>query len=198
MTSSMTPALRLNLGSGFNQLPGYVNIDHQPANKPDVLWDLEHTPWPFEAGSVSDIHASHVLEHLGRDIAVYLAILQEIYRVCQHGAHIDIRVPHPQHIHYLSDPTHVRPITPEGFLLFDQKLNAQGIAEGWANTPLGLYCNVDFVLVSSTPTFDEPWASRIRHGVAQQHDLEFAARHYTNVITEWHIVLEVRKETADA
>jgi|GEM_PF-1906114 len=40
--------LKLNIGCGFNKIDGYVNVDAFPDCSPDVLWDLETTPWPFE------------------------------------------------------------------------------------------------------------------------------------------------------
>ena len=40
--------IRLNLGCGQNKLDGYVNVDKYPTFSPDVLWDLETFPWPFD------------------------------------------------------------------------------------------------------------------------------------------------------
>jgi hypothetical protein len=47
--------MKLNLGCGQNKRDGFVNIDKYPTFAPDLLWDLEQTPYPFEAGSVTEI-----------------------------------------------------------------------------------------------------------------------------------------------
>ena len=39
--------LMLNLGSGSRHLSGYLNVDKSDMFNPDVVWDLEKTPWPF-------------------------------------------------------------------------------------------------------------------------------------------------------
>ena len=46
-------------------------------------------------------------------------------KICKKNALIIIKVPHPRHEDFLSDPTHVRPITVLGLSLFDQKLNKE-------------------------------------------------------------------------
>ncbi len=78
--------LKLNLGCGRRKLDGYVNIDKSPVFAPDVVLDLEALPWPFETGSVSEILAIHVLEHLGQKTDTFLGIIAEMYRVCRDTA----------------------------------------------------------------------------------------------------------------
>ena len=56
-------AQKLNIGCGLDKRPGYVNIDFSENLHPDLVWDLEHTPWPFEDDAVDEIVAFHVLEH---------------------------------------------------------------------------------------------------------------------------------------
>ena len=58
------------------------------------------------------------------------------------AARIVIAVPHPRHDDFLNDPTHVRPITYEGLKLFYQHWNERCIAQGWANSLLGMQLNV--------------------------------------------------------
>ncbi len=136
--------MKLHLGCGKIKLEGWVNIDIEASCKPDAVVDLEKLPWPWEDNSVSHILMSHVLEHLGQQRDVYLGIVQELYRVCVDGALIEIHVPHPRHDHFLWDPTHVRPITVEGLLMFDKQTNLQWIQDNSANTPLAIYLGVDF------------------------------------------------------
>ena len=54
--------LRLHLGSGGNNLDGWVNIDLVGAQA-DLAWDLRR-PLPFPAASVEAVFLEHVLEHL--------------------------------------------------------------------------------------------------------------------------------------
>jgi hypothetical protein len=95
---------------------------------------------------------------------VYLGIMQELYRVCCNDALIAIIVPHPRHDDFLSDPTHVRAVTPLGLALFSQAQNRDWLAQGAANTPLGIYLGVDFATQSITVSLDEPWRGRHNRG----------------------------------
>jgi len=90
-------AMKLNIGCGFNKLDGYVNVDQFPECAPDVLWNLEETPWPLEENSVEELAAHHVLEHLGQETKVFFAIIKELYRLMSHGGRMKITVPHPYH-----------------------------------------------------------------------------------------------------
>ena len=52
--------MKLNLGAGDHALPGYSGVDLTRAT---YIHDLRRRPWPFDAGSVEAIVASHILEH---------------------------------------------------------------------------------------------------------------------------------------
>lgn len=147
--------LRLNLGCGNRKFEGWVNVDTEAACNPDMVLDLEQIPWPWPDDSVSAVRLIHVLEHLGKDTQTYLAVIRELWRVCRHGAQIQIVVPHPRYEHYISDPTHVRPVTLLGLQFLDKKLNRDWQKLGFANTPLALYINVDIRTVRVTYTLDE-------------------------------------------
>lgn len=183
---------KLNLGCGFNKKPGYINVDKMADCNPDQVVDLEK-PWPFPDNSIDEVLANHVLEHVGETTESFLSIMKELYRVCANEAVIKIQVPHHNHWTFHSDPTHVRKILPETFKLFDKKENQFCIENNFANTPLGIYCGVDFDLVEATASYDEPWLSRIQNNLITNYDLQFASKHYTNVISQWNIVLKVRK-----
>lgn len=188
----MTETLRLNLGCGQQHLPGYVNVDKY--GEPDLRWDLETFPWPWETNSVSQVLLNHVLEHLGQQTDVYFGIIQELYRVCRHGALIQIAVPHPRHDDFLTDPTHVRAITADGLRMFSKTLNREWARLGAANTPLGLYLNVDFEVVRAAHMLDEPWLSRHKAGDIRDTDIWQLARQYNNVIKQVEIDWRVVKE----
>ncbi len=185
--------MKLNLGCGFSQKEGWVNVDSQPDCNPDQIWDLEKTPWPWESNSVDEILMNHVLEHLGAETSVYLGIIREMYRVCRDGAQITIAVPHPRHDNFMTDPTHVRPITPEGLMMFSQEQNLRD--EHVPNTPLGIYLDVDFNVDKVEVMWAEPWRSRITTRAKEKQALDDALIH-NNMIEQYKIWMRAIKPSA--
>jgi len=80
---------KLNLGCGFMKFPGWVNVDALENCKPDVVWDLNKVPWPFDDNSFDGILANHVFEHLDE----WWDALKECARILKVGGVLDIRVP---------------------------------------------------------------------------------------------------------
>jgi len=82
--------IKLNLGSGGGK-EGYINVDIRPEVNPDVLWDLEKTPYPWEDESVEEILWIDSLEHLS-----WLKVedaLRECYRILMPGGKMYIQCP---------------------------------------------------------------------------------------------------------
>ena len=184
--------IKLNLGCGQNQIPGHVNVDK--FGEPDVRHDLETFPWPWEENSVKEIVLNHTLEHLGQSASIYLKIVKEIYRICAPGATIFIVVPHPRHDHFLNDPTHVRAVTADSLELLSKNKNAAWAAKGCSNSPLGLFLDVDFELVSSTYVLDPFWKERLDNGVYTETEIHQAIKRYNNVVQETRFVLRAVKD----
>lgn len=189
----MVASAKLNLGCGMNHRAGWLNVDNSTASKPDLVWDLEETPWPWPGSSVEAMLFNHSLEHMGQDTKTFLAIVGEIYRVGRDGAVVEINVPHPRHDNFLHDPTHVRAVTPEMLLMFDRRMNERWVAAKASNTPLGLYIGVDLEMVSATMVLDEPYLSQLRAGALKPDEISSLARQRNNVIAECRIVMRVRK-----
>ncbi|MEI7430146.1 MAG: glycosyltransferase family 9 protein [Betaproteobacteria bacterium] len=189
----MSPALKLNLGCGNRKMEGFLNVDCVTVCQPDLVVDLEKTPWPWENNSVDEIKLIHVLEYLGQSTDVFLSIIKEIYRVCRDGARIEIIVPHPRSDHYLGDPTHVRPVTIPMLQLFDQRLNREWAAMGAANTPLGIILEVDFAVESAVHTLEPEWQQKLSSGQMSEAEMASAVAQYNNVVTQTIIVWRVRK-----
>lgn len=82
--------IRLNLGSGRKKLEGYVNVDIEKAFAPDLVWDLNKTPYPFKENEVEEVVMEHCLEHLED----HRKVLAELRRICKPNAVLHIRVPH--------------------------------------------------------------------------------------------------------
>ena len=186
--------MRLNLGCGDARIDGYLNVDKEARCQPDKIQDLEVFPWDFKDDSVDQIQLSHVLEHLGQTSEIYLSIMKELYRICKAGAQIDIKVPHPRHDDFITDPTHVRPILPGQFYMYSKKQNKEWREQGFGNTPLADYLDIDFEVGDVTWVLDNKWLQRLQDGEITSAELAEKAEHEFNIIKEVQIQLKVMKE----
>lgn len=184
-------AVKLNLGCGSKKLEGYVNVDK--FGEPDVRHDLESFPWPWPDDSVEEVLLVHVLEHLGHATDVFIGIMKELYRVCRGGALVKIIVPHPRHDSFISDPTHVRVVTPGVLALFSRENGEMFVEKQWSNPPLALYHGVDFRLLDTKWVLDDLWRGWLDAGKITQTEVETAMRDLNNVVSEIRMVLEVVK-----
>jgi hypothetical protein len=186
--------MRLNLGCGFDIKEGYVNVDMDLHKGVDLLWDLENFPYPWDDDSVEEIRMHHILEHLGQTPDQYYRIWKEIYRICKKDAEIHIVVPHPRHADFLGDPSHVRPITPDGLQLLSKRNCKHWHEIGAANTKLAEYLNVDFEIIKADIGLEKRWDKLFDEKKITTDDLQFAIESYNNVIKQWAFVLKVIKE----
>lgn len=104
MNCDLVPNRVLQLGSGRKYRAGAVNVDITSDTSPDIVHDLNVTPWPFEADSFDEVHAYDVVEHLVDTVSV----LEEMYRVSRSGALLHLTVPHYSSCGAFVDPTHRR------------------------------------------------------------------------------------------
>jgi len=191
--SSEQNKLKLNLGCGSRKRDGYVNVDMYASCQPDVVLNLEQTPWPWPDDSVDAVELIHVLEHLGQQPSVYLGIMKELWRVCCDGATIHIKVPHPRCDDFWGDPTHVRAVTLDGLALFSQRNCAEYERLGAANTPLGKYLGIDFELAACTMKPKPEWLERLQRGEITEAQLRAAGDGQWNVYAEIELTLNVIK-----
>lgn len=185
--------IKLNLGCGQNLREGYINVDKYASFAPDVVWDLEVFPWPFDTNSAEEIVMHHSLEHMGATADVFLSIMKELYRVSAPAATIKITVPHPRSDAFAGDPTHVRAINPAIIALFSKKNNLRWKELGWPNTPLATYIDVDFDVAHTHYDLTPHWAQQYQSGKITREDLEFAMSSYFNVVDAVHFTLTVCK-----
>ena len=91
----------MNLGSGNEPLPGYLNVDQRTCPGVDLVADVRRLP--FADGAVDELMASSLLEHFADPYAV----LDEMHRVLHSQARAVVRVPSPFAFIAGMDPTHV-------------------------------------------------------------------------------------------
>lgn len=94
--------MKLNLGCGNRKLEWYINIDKSEFANPDFILDLEEGELPYDNDSISEIIATHILEHIQNIIP----LMNECYRVLKKDGKMKIVVPQNEGI--WADPTHVR------------------------------------------------------------------------------------------
>ena len=185
--------MKLNLGCGYSKLDGWTNADKFEACAPDLVLDLEQTPWPFEDNCADEVLLSHVLEHLGATSDVFFAVIKELYRVCRHGAQVRIHVPHPRHDDFINDPTHVRPITPDLLCLFSKRQNRIWRENRASNSLLAFYLDVDFEVRQASMVLDPRYQEAFSRGQITSAQLDQLAASQNNVIREYAITLEALK-----
>lgn len=181
--------MKINIGSGYNNPNDYVTVDYDSNCNPDYCINIEKEPLPFQDNEVTAVLAHHILEHLGEG---YFHVLQELYRVCKHGAIIDIRVPHPRHEAFLADPTHRRPITPMGLHLFSKKFNQHCRDIQAPSSLLGEYFDVDFEILDWQYIPEDKYLNAFKEQSTEFIEEYISERN--NIVKEFHIRLTVVKE----
>jgi len=81
--------MRLNIGSDFIRIPGFVNIDIRAETKPDIVMDM--TCMGLKKCCAEEINLGNVLEHLETD-DIYKS-LKECKRLVSNNGFIFITIP---------------------------------------------------------------------------------------------------------
>ena len=82
--------IKLNLGSWERKIPGFQNMDIDPHPGVDFVGDVSDLS-KFENNSISQIYASHILEHFPSNKT--LSVLKEWHRVLTPGGILYVGVP---------------------------------------------------------------------------------------------------------
>lgn len=181
--------MKLNIGSGYVKIPGFLNVDHDPLVKPDFLVNLEDLHLPIADSSVDEIYAHHIFEHIGPG---FLPMMQELYRVCQHDAVLDIKFPHHRSEIWFGDPTHVRKLTVDQLTMFSKKVNLEHIAKFGSSSGFGLFLNVDFEVIGYTMKLYPKWEERFK--TMNEEEVNEIVENLNNVFWEVHIGMRVIKD----
>jgi len=94
--------LKIDLGCGPYKQDGFLGVDKVSNPNVDIVADLTGR-FPFATSSVDQLRAHDIIEHLPDR----LHTMNEIWRICKHGALVDIRVPSSDGRGAFQDPTHV-------------------------------------------------------------------------------------------
>ncbi len=103
----------LNLGCGFAKYPAknVVNIDAFDNCKPNVVHDLNQTPYPFEDESFDGVFANHILEHLPN----WWGAFNECARILKPGGVMEVWVPSSGSDAIFGFRDHVAEVNANGF-----------------------------------------------------------------------------------
>lgn len=85
----MSESMKLNIGAGNKNIPGWLSVDADPATKPDILGTALSIPLPDE--SASTVMAIHLLEHLHQWEAE--PALREWFRLLAPGGLLILEMP---------------------------------------------------------------------------------------------------------
>lgn len=79
---------KIDIGCGKNKLDGFVGVDIDASNHPDIVasaFDL-----PFEDESIDEVYSAHLVEHF--DLQEAQKFFDEVYRVLKKGCSAHIKV----------------------------------------------------------------------------------------------------------
>lgn len=80
---------KVEIGCGKTKTEGYIGVDRFPLEGVDIVADINEG-LPFEENTVDVIFACHSLEHMD-DLQ---QVMDEIFRICKHGAIVNILAPY--------------------------------------------------------------------------------------------------------
>ncbi|HZK61809.1 MAG TPA: methyltransferase domain-containing protein [Anaerovoracaceae bacterium] len=83
--------LKLQIGSGCNVLPDWLNTDRDTSLGADVVYMNATKPLPFESNLFSYVYSEHFIEHI--EYTQLFLLLQECYRVLKPNGKIRLATP---------------------------------------------------------------------------------------------------------
>jgi len=109
-------------GDDENYKEDTITLDINKDHNPDVVWDLNKLPLPFKDNMFDEIHAYHVIEHLGTqgDYESFFNFFNEIYRIIKHDGLFFAVTPHWNNEWAFGDPGHTRIINHGTVIFLDQ------------------------------------------------------------------------------
>lgn len=168
---------RLNLGTARNHEPGFLSLDLSPDVGADYIWNLNHTPLPFEDNTFDVVLGTHVFEHIDK----FVDLVRDLHRIVKPGGYLISVTPYISSDDTMENPFHLRAFSEMTWQYFNQKLYRTPNHAGYGDFGIDFTWAVVQTMLVPRPEF------------AADPDLAFKVRHHRNIISEIHVVL--RKET---
>ena len=105
----------IDIGCGAHKQHGTIGIDRRKVQGVNLVCDFERG-LPLKDSSIGEAYSIHSIEHM-LDVITFM---EELYRVCTHGARVYVKTPYYASRKAFIDPTHVRFMTEESFEYFKQ------------------------------------------------------------------------------
>lgn len=108
--------------TGQHEWTKLVKLDINPDHKPDLVYDLNDLPLPFEDNYFDEIHAYEVLEHCGQqgDYKYFFKQFADFWRILKPGGFLCGSVPLFDAPGAWGDPSHTRILNRMSFVFLDQ------------------------------------------------------------------------------
>lgn len=168
--------VRLNLGAGLDRKEGWVSVDLY--GEPDVRVDLSRDRFPWADGTVSEILAAHVFEHLED----WWHALCECARVLRPCGRLEIRTPHESSTTALGYRDHRNIITPLSFH------GIEGMKHGTNAWAIGAEGTVPLVMREFCVVLHSQYLWMLRPGLGWLRS--FCANHLRNFVKEQRLIFE--------
>lgn len=113
---------KLIFEQGKKEWKDLITLDLNTDHKPDVIWNLNHTPYPFDDDYFDEIHAYEVLEHIGFQggYRQFFNEFSEYWRILKPGGKIFATTPSAKSPWLWGDPSHTRVILPQTLVFLNQ------------------------------------------------------------------------------
>jgi SAM-dependent methyltransferase len=107
---------------GRSEWGALCTLDHNADHKPDVVWDLNEVPLPFDGDFFDEVHAYECLEHVGAqgDWRFFFAQWSDFWRILKPGGMFIGTCPAANSPWAWGDPSHTRIISPESLIFLSQ------------------------------------------------------------------------------
>lgn len=104
-----------------------VTLDIDPSCNPDVVWDLNNTPYPFGDSEFDEIHIYETIEHCGvqGDWKFFFNQFYEFWRMLKPDGLLVATCPMWNSVWSFGDPGHTRVISKQSLIFLDQREYSQ-------------------------------------------------------------------------
>jgi len=165
----------LNIGCGFAKFSAknVTNMDGYDICSPDVVWDLNKTPLPFEDNTFDLILANHILEHVDK----WWECFVDMGRILKNGGVIEIWLPGSGNDSQWGYRDHVQMINHYSFFGVQNLSRAGGNA--WAKTEQAGGAGNLYLMGQMRNMMDKRWIKWLPRFMK-----DWACEHLRNVIYE--------------